>query len=95
MYEEPIDAARLNKLIEELPHDGKRYLRMCIEGVVRCFMEDSTQIGVIIMGDTEGFGVNIMSMGMDEDEVHRVLTGVVLSREADQAAMRTPKEKLN
>jgi hypothetical protein len=95
MDEEPIDAQRLNQLIEELPEDGKRYLRMCIESVVRCFMEDSTQIGVLIVADMTKFGVNIMSMGIDDEETNRLLKAVLINKAADAAAMSVPKEKLN
>jgi hypothetical protein len=95
MNEEPIDAQRLNELIDGLPEDGKRYLRACIEGVVRCFMEDSTQIGVLIVADMPTFGVNIMSMGIDEEETNRLLKAVLINKAADAAAMSVPKEKLN
>jgi len=95
MNEEPIDAQRLNELIDGLPEDAKRYLRLCIEGVVRCFMEDSTQIGVLIVADMPTFGVNIMSMGIDEEETNRLLKAVLINKAADAAAMSVPKEKLN
>jgi hypothetical protein len=95
MDEKPIDAQRLNELIAELPEDGKRYLRMCIESVVRCFMEDSTQIGVLIVADMTKFGVNIMSMGIDDEETNRLLKAVLINKAADEIAMNTPKEKLN
>jgi hypothetical protein len=95
MDEEPIDAQRLNDLINGLPEDGKRYLRACIESVVRCFMEDSTQIGVLIVADVTKFGVNIMSMGIDDDETNRLLKAVLINKAADAAAMSVPKEKLN
>jgi len=95
MDEKPIDAQRLNELIEGLPEDAKRYLRMCIESVVRCFMEDSTQIGVLIVADMTKFGVSLMSMGIDDEETNRLLKAVLLNRAADEIAMNTPKEKLN
>ena len=63
MTDEPLDAETLNKLIETLPDEAKRYLRRCIEGVVRCFMDDSTQVGVLVMADRKTYGMHVYSMG--------------------------------
>lgn len=95
MDEETIDAARLNELIAGLPEDGKRYLRACLENVVRCFMEDSRYVGVLVVADTTNFGMNIMSMGINDEETNRLLKAVLINKAADEAAMGIPKEKLN
>jgi len=95
MNDKPLDAETLNKLIETLPDEAKRYLRLCVEGVVRCFMDDSTQVGVLVVADRKAYGMHVYSMGMDDEETHDLLTAVVLNNAADSAAMRTPKEKLN
>ena len=95
MTDEPLDAETLNKLIETLPDEAKRYLRLCVEGVVRCFLDDSTQVGVLVVADRKTYGMHVYSMGMDDEETHDLLTAVILSKAADNAAMSTPKEKLN
>lgn len=95
MTDEPLDAETLNKLIETLPDEAKRYLRLCVEGVVRCFLDDSTQVGVLVVADRKTYGMHVYSMGMDDEESNDLLTAVILSKAADNVAMGTPKEKLN
>ena len=95
MNEEPLDAARLNEIIETMPEDAKHYLRVCIEHVVRCFIEDSPHVGVLIVANSEGYGVNLMSMGIDERETNSLLAAVIYNKAADKQAMNIPKEKLN
>lgn len=95
MTDESLDAERLNELVATLPEEAKHYLRRCIEGVVRCFMDDSTQVGVLVVADRKTYGMHVYSMGMDDEESNDLLTAVILSKAADNAAMGTPKEKLN
>ena len=93
MTDEPLDAERLNELIATLPEEAKRYLRLCIEGVVRCFMDDSTQVGVLVVANTDAYGMHVYSMGIDDNDTNNLLTAVIMNKAAENAAMNTPKEK--
>jgi hypothetical protein len=95
MTDEPLDAESLNELIATLPEEAKRYLRMCLEGVVRCFMDDSTQVGVLVVANTDVYGMHVYSMGIDDNDTNNLLTAVIMNKAAENAAMNTPKEKLN
>jgi hypothetical protein len=95
MQDEKLDAARLNEIIQTLPDDAKRYLRMCIEHVVRCFMDDSTQVGVLVTAKVDEYGMQVYSMGLDDRETTTLLTAVLYNKHAEDAAMKMPKEKLN
>jgi hypothetical protein len=95
MQDEQLDAVNLNKIIGTMPDDTKQYLRMCIEHVVRCFMDDSTQVGVLVTAKTNEYGLQVYSMGLDERETTYLLNAVIHNKEAENAAMKLPKEKLN
>jgi len=95
MNDEPINAEKFQKIIDELPADEREYLRECIESMVRCFMQDTDDVGVFIATTRDGYGAHVYSMGASPDDVKIMLESVLFNKFADEEAMKIPKEKLN
>lgn len=91
----PINAEKFQKIIDELPADEREYLRECIESMVRCFMQDTDDVGVFIATTREGYGAQVYSMGASPDDVKIMLESVLFNKFVDEEAMKIPKEKLN
>jgi hypothetical protein len=58
-------------------------------------MDDSTQVGVLVVANTDAYGMHVYSMGIDDNDTNNLLTAVIMNKAADNVAMGTPKEKLN
>ena len=95
MNDEPINAENFEKIINALPADEREYLRECIEGMVRCFMQDTDDVGVFITTTRSGYGAHVYSIGASPDDVKIMLESVLFNKFADEEVMKIPKEKLN
>jgi hypothetical protein len=95
MNEDPITADAFQSMVDAMPSEARMYLRHCLETVTRCFMDDSTQVGVLISGDIKTGETHLYHIGLDHTDATGLLSAVLASRMQDIAAMNIPKEKLN
>lgn len=95
MNKTPINAEKFQKIIDEMPADEREYLRECVESMLRCFMQDTNDVGVFIATTRDGYGAHVYAMGASQDDVKIMLESVLFSKFTDEEAMKIPKEKLN
>lgn len=95
MNEDPITAEAFQATVDAMPPEARMYLRLCLEAITRCFMDESPQAGLLITTSADTGETEMYSLGLDHRDVTVLLSQTLASRMADVAAMNTPKEKLN
>jgi hypothetical protein len=95
MNKNPITAELFQEMVDTFSPEERDYFRHCVESVARCFMADSSEVGLLITGNIENGNTEIFQIGLDHRDATGLLSAVLASRMADVAAMNTPKEKLN
>jgi len=95
MNNEPIDQDKFNAVIASLDAEEREYFRECVAAMLRCFMENTDNVGVFVTATRTGYGAHVYAMNADSNDVKIMLESVLFNKFEEERVMKIPKEKLN